>query len=254
MPFHNIFDEPQLITYPTRVTETTRNAPNDFMTWIVFLLERNRTDSACQQPETRRYEHEHTPCHSNPADFEAWMTSLLSRKKIANTDHHGQYESPHKILHTDTVGYTGQQLETRNLQVLRHSNPLGFEAWITSLLEQKRVCTTEYHWQPAALQQAPQKDLPNDPAGFKDWLESLVQKTDKTDHRDAVRDEHPNNIFVDTPSDRPSESTTAMTGHSYPPHDLITQLHAPNPEVAARVPSWLCSAHVGAPRTGIVVD
>ncbi|PBK59208.1 hypothetical protein ARMSODRAFT_807027 [Armillaria solidipes] len=66
-----------------------------------------------------------------------------------------------------------------------------------------------------------------------------LTKADKTRHRNAVCDGQPKTIFVDTSSGRSSGSTTAMTNHSYPQHELPMMLRAPRSKVVARVPSWL---------------
>ncbi|KAK0221207.1 hypothetical protein EDD85DRAFT_796600 [Armillaria nabsnona] len=67
--------------------------------------------------------------------------------------------------------------------------------------------------------------------------ESLIKKADKTHHWDAaaVRDAQPKYIFIDTLSGRLSGSTTTMTGHSYPKHELPMSHHAVSPKVAAGV-------------------
>ncbi|KAK0222660.1 hypothetical protein EDD85DRAFT_959914 [Armillaria nabsnona] len=132
------------------------------------------------------------------------------------------------------------------------SDPAAFDAWIVALFLRK-VDTSYHHpgWL-YARKRAPRHIPPTDPAAFDAWITSFFtrNKANKTHHRDAVRDEPSNNIFVDTLSRGPSGSATAMAGPSYPqqglpwwivPPELPPLLRVPSPVVATTVPRWLCN-------------
>ncbi|SJL14025.1 uncharacterized protein ARMOST_17477 [Armillaria ostoyae] len=130
------------------------------------------------------------------------------------------------------------------------SDPAAFDAWIVALFL-RNVDTSYQHpeWL-YARKRAPRHIPPTDPAAFDAWITSFFtcNKANKTHHRDAVRDVPYNSIFVDTLSNGPSGSATAMAGASYPqqglpwwivPPELPPLLRVPSPVVAATVPRWL---------------
>ncbi|KAG7441024.1 uncharacterized protein BT62DRAFT_937460 [Guyanagaster necrorhizus] len=158
----------------------------------------------------------------------------LEEEEADNEEAHRQR---HGLRSKDPTGYMHQQPERRSYKhehVPCHDVPEEFEAWITYLLERKRVDSEEHYCKPVAL---PRVDIPKDPAGFDRWFDSLVSKADKTLHRSTVRDEQTNSTFVDTLSGGPSGSTTAMMGHSYPQHNL--PWHLPPPVIYPRQSSML---------------
>ncbi len=130
------------------------------------------------------------------------------------------------------------------------SDPAAFDAWIVALFLRK-VDTSYHHpgWL-YARKRAPRHIPPTDPAAFDAWITSFFtrSKADRTHHRDTVRDEQHNRIFVDTLSGGPSGSATATAGPLYLEHELPwwivppglpPLLRIPSPVVATTVPRWL---------------
>ncbi|KAG7441076.1 uncharacterized protein BT62DRAFT_1012117 [Guyanagaster necrorhizus] len=130
------------------------------------------------------------------------------------------------------------------------TDPAAFDAWIISLFQRERVDDKGQHPQWLYERERSPRHVPlTDPVGFDAWI-ILKNKADKTHHRDAVRDEHPNSIFIDMSSSGPSGSTPAMTGPSYPqqelawwivPPEISPLFHNPRPVIATTSPSWLSS-------------
>ncbi|KAK0448979.1 uncharacterized protein EV420DRAFT_1647258 [Desarmillaria tabescens] len=131
------------------------------------------------------------------------------------------------------------------------TDPAAFDAWIVSIFLRESVDTTYQHpgWR-YARKRVPRRIPPGDPAAFDAWIVSFIKrnKVDKTRHRDAVRDEQQNNIFIDTLSSGSSGLATAMTGPAYPqptlpwwivPPGLPRPFHIPTPLIATMVPGWL---------------
>ncbi len=126
--------------------------------------------------------------HDEPNDFITPIVSLLERKGTT------------ACTSRRRLGYTS----TRTPMPYQSRRVRGSGC---PLLKRKRVDITELH-------KAPCKHPANVSAP------GLVKKADKTRHRDAVCDGHPKVILVDMSSGCPSGSTTAMTSHSYPQHEL----------------------------------
>ncbi|PBK62404.1 hypothetical protein ARMSODRAFT_964112 [Armillaria solidipes] len=130
------------------------------------------------------------------------------------------------------------------------SDPAAFDAWIVALFLRNVETSYQHPEWLYARKQAPRHIPPTDPAAFDAWITSFFtrNKANKTHHRDAVRDEPYNSIFIDTLSNGPSGSATTMAGASYPqpglpwwivPPGLPPLLRIPSPVVAMTVPHWL---------------
>ncbi|KAK0434068.1 hypothetical protein EV421DRAFT_1841376 [Armillaria borealis] len=130
------------------------------------------------------------------------------------------------------------------------SDPAAFDAWIVALFLQNVDISYQHPEWLYACKQAPRHIPPTGPAAFDAWITSFFtrSKVNRTHHRDAIRDELSNRIFVDTLSGGPSGSAIAMAGPSYPqpgipwwivPPGLPPKCHIPNPVVATTVPRWL---------------
>ncbi len=130
------------------------------------------------------------------------------------------------------------------------SDPVAFDAWIVTLFLRKVDTSYQHPGWLYARKRVPHHIPPTDPAAFDAWITSFFtrSKANRTHHRDAVRDEPHNNLFVDTLSGSPSGSATAMAGPSYLEHELPwwivppglpPLLCIPSPVVTTTVPRWL---------------
>ncbi|PBK62423.1 hypothetical protein ARMSODRAFT_1024847 [Armillaria solidipes] len=140
-----------------------------------------------------------------------------------------------------------------NIREVPPSNPAAFDAWIVALFLRKVDTSYQHQEWLYARKRVPRHIPPTDPAAFDAWITSFFtrNKASRTHHRDAIRDVPYNSIFVDTLSNGPSESATAMAGPSYPqpglpwwivdivPPGLPPLLRVPSPVIAATVPRWL---------------
>ncbi|KAK0196281.1 hypothetical protein F5146DRAFT_1176614 [Armillaria mellea] len=100
------------------------------------------------------------------------------------------------------------------------SDPAAFDAWIVALFLRKVDTSHQHQEWLYARARAPRHIPPTDPAAFDAWITSFFTRSEvnRTHHRDAVRDEQQNRIFMDTLLGGPSGLATVMAGQSYPQH------------------------------------
>ncbi|SJL17133.1 uncharacterized protein ARMOST_20677 [Armillaria ostoyae] len=154
------------------------------------------------------------------------------------------------------TGYGPPQLNkhptatTRTLREMPPSDPAAFDAWIVTLFLRKVDTSYQHPEWLYARKRAPRHIPPTDPAAFDAWIVSFFTRSEanRTRHRDAVRDEQHNRIFVDTLSGGPSGLVTVMAGPSYSQHGfpwwivppgIPLLLRVPSPVAATTVPRWL---------------
>ncbi|KAK0481122.1 hypothetical protein EDD18DRAFT_1203848 [Armillaria luteobubalina] len=145
-----------------------------------------------------------------------------------------------------TLPLIGRQTATTGaMRKVPPSDPAAFDACTVALFLQSIDTAYQHPQQLYAHQRAPHQIPPTDPAAFDAWITSFFTRSEanRTRHRDAVRDELPKSILIDTQSGSPLGSATAMASTLPPqpglPWWIPPLVHIPKPVVATTAPEWL---------------